>query len=99
MEMLHAELTPELEEFTSRGNDKGWTIIYLLQDEKPVAAFGLADVIRPESREAVRRIHEMGIKVSMVTGDSRAVAESVAKELCIKNYSQRFYPSTKTKKL
>jgi Cu2+-exporting ATPase len=99
MEMLHAELTPDLEEFTSRGNDKGWTIIYLLQDEKPVAAFGLADVIRPESREAVQRIHDMGIKVSMVTGDSRAVAESVSKELGIDEFFAEVLPEHKDKKV
>ncbi|MFN8420941.1 MAG: HAD family hydrolase [Anaerolineae bacterium] len=48
-----------------------------------VAAFALADVIRKESREAVDRLHALNIKVAMLTGDSRAVAESVAKELGI----------------
>ncbi len=48
-----------------------------------LAVFAVADVIRPESKEAVAALHEQRIKVVMLTGDARAVAEAVAAELGI----------------
>ena len=57
--------------------------MFLVEEGRAVAAFAVADAVRPESAEAVRRLHEMGLEVAMLTGDSRAVAEAVARELGI----------------
>ncbi len=57
------------------------TVVILLEDEKPLGAIALADVIRKESREAVDRLKSMGIKCMMLTGDNRSVAEAVSREL------------------
>jgi P-type Cu2+ transporter len=46
-------------------------VIYLANQNEIVAAFAVADVIRPESKRAVQRLHEMGVEVAMLTGDSR----------------------------
>ena len=48
-----------------------------------IASLALADVIRPESRQAIQRLHEMGVEVAMLTGDSQDVAKAVAQELGI----------------
>jgi P-type Cu2+ transporter len=64
-------------------------------DHQVVAAFALADVIRPESRAAVQRLHEMGVQVAMLTGDAEAVARSVAEELGIDEYFAEVLPENK----
>ena len=58
-EMTVSEL--ELDAFVQDAEDKGQTVVYLLQDRQVVATFGLADLIRPESRKAVDRLKEMAI--------------------------------------
>ncbi|RMF32574.1 MAG: heavy metal translocating P-type ATPase [Chloroflexi bacterium] len=61
--------------------EKGKTVIYAAADGRLVGAIALADLIREESREAVRALREMGLEVAMLTGDSQAVADWVAGEL------------------
>ena len=78
---------------------KGQTVVYLVCDGQPVAAFALADVIRPESSEAVQRLHEMGVQVAMLTGDSEAVAKAVADELGIDQYFAEVLPENKDQKI
>jgi P-type Cu2+ transporter len=56
-------------------------------------------VIRPESREAVRRLHEMGVEVAMLTGDSEAVAKAVSEELGIDQYFAEVLPEHKEQKV
>ena len=85
--------------FTERANAKGQSVIYLVQDDQAVAGFALADVIREESRAAVDRLHEMGIQVAMLTGDSEAVAKSVADELGIDQYFAEVLPEHKDEKV
>ena len=76
---LGAELTAFADDVASRGQG----ITYLVEGNRPIAAFSLADSPRPESAEAVRRLHDLGLEVVMMTGDARAVAEAVAKEIGI----------------
>ena len=69
--------------------------MFLVEDGRAVAAFAVADAVRPESAEAVRRLHEMGLEVAMLTGDSRAVAEAVARELGIDAVHAEVLPERK----
>jgi Cu2+-exporting ATPase len=71
------------------------TVVFVLRDGGVVAAIALADVVRPESAEAVRRLKEMGIEPIMLTGDSRAVAERIAAELGIERYFAEVLPADK----
>jgi Cu2+-exporting ATPase len=59
----------------------------------------VADVVRPESRRAVQRLHELGVEVAMLTGDSRAVAEAVASELGIDHVYAEVLPENKDQKV
>src|SRR2546426_12498358 len=62
----------------ARVAEQGKTVVYVLLDSKVVGAIALADIIRPESREALQRLKQMGIRAMMLTGDSQAVARWVA---------------------
>jgi Cu2+-exporting ATPase len=61
----------------------GETLVYLLEGYRALAMFGISDVVRPESAEAVALLRERGVRVAMLTGDSRAVADHVAAQLGI----------------
>lgn len=99
LEMLNLQLSPKLQEFTASAEAKGQTVVYLVQDQEAGAAFALADVIRPESKAAVERLHAMGVQVAMLTGDSEAVARSVAQELGIDQYFAQVLPENKDQKI
>lgn len=77
----------------------GQAAIYLIEGDRVLAVFAVADAIREESYEAVRRLHEAGIEVAMLTGDSEAVAQSVAKELGIDTVFAQVLPEDKAKKI
>jgi Cu2+-exporting ATPase len=97
----YLELSPPepIAEFGRQAGEKGQAVIYLVRDTAIVAAFALADVIRPESREAIQKLHEMGIEVAMLTGDSKDVAKAVADELDIDRYFAEVLPEDKDKKV
>ena len=85
--------------FSRQAGSRGQTVVYLVADGQVAAAFALADVVRPESREAVRRLHEMGVEVAMLTGDSEEVAAAVAEELGIDRYFAEVLPEHKDQKV
>ena len=97
--MLDSQLTDGLQQFRDRAGAKGQSVVYLVDDTQPVAAFALADVIRAESRAAVHKLHDMGIQVAMLTGDSEAVARAVAEELGIDTYFAEVLPENKDQKV
>jgi Cu2+-exporting ATPase len=73
----------------------GETLVYLLDGSAPLAMFGIADVVRPESAEAVTRLKRRGVRVAMLTGDSHAVAEHVASQLGIDEVFAEVLPGEK----
>ena len=99
LEMLSLALPAEIEKFSVESGRKGQAVIYLIQDKQVQAAFALADVVRPESREAVRQLHEMGVEVVMLTGDSQAVAAAVAADLGIDQFFAEVLPEAKDKQV
>lgn len=78
---------------------RGQSAIYLLRDGQALAAFAIADAVRPESREAVRALQARGIEVAMLTGDARAVAEAVAADLGIDTVLAEVLPEDKASKV
>ena len=99
LEMLNITLPESLSTFEQTASVKGQSVVHLVQDGKPQASFALADVIRPESFDAIRRLHEMGVQVAMLTGDSQAVAKTVAGELGIDTYFAEVLPENKDQKV
>jgi P-type Cu2+ transporter len=94
-----ATLSPELASFTEAAAAQGQGVIYLIEGSKVLAAFALADAVRPESPAAVRRLHQLGLEVAMLTGDSQQVAESVARELGIDTVFAQVLPEAKAAKI
>ncbi len=99
LESLDLSPTDTVEDFTSQAGDKGQTVVYLIQEDAIIAAFALADVIRKESFDAVKQLHNMGVEVAMLTGDSQAVAKAVAEELGIDTYFAEVLPEHKDQKI
>jgi len=79
--------------------DRGQTVVYVLADDEPVGAVALADVVRDESREAIRRLKAMGIEVMMLTGDAEGVARGVADDLGLDDYFAEVLPDQKASKI
>jgi len=80
-------------------SSQGKTVIYVLIEEDLAGAIALADVIRPESKEAVTRLKEMGIRCMMITGDNRQVAKWVADEIGLDEYLAEVLPDKKAEKV
>jgi Cu2+-exporting ATPase len=78
---------------------EGRTVVHVVEDRRPIGVIALADVIRPESREAVRRLKDMGIRVAMITGDSEDVARSVAGELGLDEHFAQVLPEHKAERV
>jgi P-type Cu2+ transporter len=78
---------------------QGKTVVYVLADTKVVGAIALADIIRPEAKEALTRLKEMGIRSMMLTGDATPVARWVAEELGLDEYFAEVLPDQKAAKI
>ena len=78
---------------------RGASVLFLLEEEKVLAAFALEDEIRQESREAVDALHAQGVRVAMITGDAPQVAAAVADELAIDEYFAEVLPEEKDSKV
>jgi Cu2+-exporting ATPase len=99
LKRLGVEPPPDLRQFADDAATRGESVIYQIDNGHVVAAFAVADAIRPESREAIQRLHDAGVEVVMVTGDSRAVAESVARDLSIDTVFAQVLPEQKVEKI
>jgi P-type Cu2+ transporter len=91
------QLPAVLAELAARAAELGQSAVYLLEGDRALAVFAVADAVRPESREAVRRLQEAGIEVVMLTGDSRAVANAVARDIGIDSVLAEVLPEDKAK--
>jgi Cu2+-exporting ATPase len=77
-------------------NRDGATVVHLLEGDAVLASFALADVIRPESAEAVAALQKRGVRVAMLTGDSHEVAQFVAAKLGITEVFAEVLPAQKS---
>jgi Cu2+-exporting ATPase len=90
-----ATLPPEVEKLTGHWALEGKTVLYVVAEGKLLGAFAVEDEIRPESNEAVKELHRLGIRVAMITGDSKTVADSVAKRIGIDEVAAEVLPADK----
>ncbi|MHA1147381.1 MAG: heavy metal translocating P-type ATPase [Promethearchaeota archaeon] len=96
--LLEAKIVLDSDEI-EKISRQGKTIIYLLEDEILQGAIALADIIREESKEAIRRLKGMGIKCMMLTGDNKYVAKWVAEEVGLDDYIAEVLPHEKASKI
>jgi P-type Cu2+ transporter len=86
---------PEVGKLTTQWESDGKTVLYVVANGKLLGAFAVEDEIRPESNEAVKELHRLGIRVAMITGDSKTVADSVAKRIGIDQVAAEVLPADK----
>jgi Cu2+-exporting ATPase len=85
------ELTGSVDKWQSRGA----AVLYVLRDGDVIGALQLEDEVRPESRQAVDALHELGVRVAMITGDAQQVADAVAADLGIDEVFAEVRPEDK----
>jgi Cu2+-exporting ATPase len=103
LESLELQPPQQIRRFEHEASSKGQSVVNLVQEQanglQVVASFALADVIRPESKQAIDKLHQLGKEVAMLTGDSQAVAKAVAEELGIDTYFAEVLPESKDQKV
>ena len=78
---------------------QGKTVVVIVRDGAPRALFALADIVRPESKEAIAELKALGISSVMLTGDAEGVAKAVSEELGITEYFAEVLPDQKSQKI
>ena len=84
-----------LAEGTAPWTNRGAAVLHIIADGDIIGALALEDEFRPESRQAVAALHRANIRVVMITGDARSVAEAVATELGIDEVFAEVLPEDK----
>ncbi|AUV82438.1 heavy metal translocating P-type ATPase [Salinigranum rubrum] len=96
---LDSEVPDHLQRFADEAGQNAQTVVYLVRGGELIAAFAMADVIREESFRVVDALHDLGIEVAMLTGDSRDVATAVADDLGIDTVFAEVLPEDKDEKV
>lgn len=90
-----AAVPPEIEKAAQSWASEGRTVLYVVANSRVIGALAVEDEIRAESAEAVQSLHNLGVRVAMITGDSQAVADSVATRLGIDEVAAQVLPADK----
>lgn len=99
LKQLTVATSPTLQAAIDRAAGRGQAAITMVEGTTPLAVFAVADAVREESREAVRRLHDQGVEVIMMTGDAQAVAKAVAADLDIDTVFAEVLPEQKASKV
>jgi Cu2+-exporting ATPase len=90
---------PDSKAFAEDAAGRGEGVVYLVDGNRLLAAFAVADAVRPESREAIEQLHRLGLEVAMLTGDAETVAHAVARQLGIDTVFAQVLPDAKAAKI
>lgn len=94
MEQFEIDIASLLERAESLRSE-GQTAMFVAIDGKPAGLIGVADPIKESTREAIKLLHESGVELVMLTGDSRTTAEAVARQLGIDRVEAEVLPEQK----
>jgi Cu2+-exporting ATPase len=92
---LDLDVPPALRGPVDTWQSRGAAVLYVLRDGHVVGALQLEDEVRPESRQAVDALHDLGVRVAMITGDAQQVADAVAADLGIDEVFAEVRPEDK----
>ncbi len=95
LRQLSIETPPALSDRLDEWSARGAAVLHVVRDGRIVGALALEDEIRPESFAAVEELHRLGIRVVMITGDARPVAEAVGVELGVDEVMAEVLPEDK----
>ena len=90
-----ATVPPTVEKLTAAWASDGKTVLYAVAEGQVLGAFAVEDQIRAESGEAVKDLHSRGVRVAMITGDAKTVAQSVARRIGIDEVAAEVLPADK----
>jgi Cu+-exporting ATPase len=91
LEMQSGKLSEQAEELRREGQ----TVMFVVVDDAVAGIIGVADPVKPSTPEAIKLLHEDGVKVAMLTGDNRTTAEAVARKLGIDEVYAEVLPQQK----
>ena len=86
---------PEVNNLATVWAADGKTVLFVVARGRLLGAFAVEDEIRGESSEAVTALHRLGVRVAMITGDSKTVADSVARRIGIDDVAAEVLPADK----
>jgi P-type Cu2+ transporter len=89
------DLPADLRESTQEWEGRGAAVLHLVREDEVIGAIALEDEVRPEARQAVADLKARGVKVVMITGDARQVADAVGDELGIDEVFAEVLPEDK----
>ena len=89
----------ELEQEAIKLSEQGRTSMYLAADGKLQGIIAVSDPIKKDSVAAIKQLHDLGMKVVMLTGDSKRTAEAVAKQVGVDEVVAEVLPQDKTDKI
>jgi Cu+-exporting ATPase len=95
MDEVHVPIPPDMESRADESRRQGQTVVFAVVDGVATGLLGVADPIKPSARAAVAALRERGIDIVMVTGDNRATAEAVARELGLTRVFAEVLPDQK----
>lgn len=84
-----------LEEASNKLATEGKTPMYIAVDRKIAGIIAVADIVKKSSKEAIKKLHHMGIEVAMITGDNKRTAEAIAKQVGIDRVLAEVLPQDK----
>ncbi len=99
LEGIGKDVPREFQKQAMQAGKNGQTIIYVVSGGQVVGGLALADIIRPESREAIVALKKLGVRTAVITGDSEDVAKWVSAELGIDEYFARVLPAEKSERV
>jgi len=88
-----------LEDIASIYSPQGKTPIMVGVDGAPAGVLAVADTVKPDSKDAIARLHELGLKVVMLTGDQRQTADAIAREVGVDQVFAQVLPEHKADKV
>jgi Cu2+-exporting ATPase len=96
---LGIDLPDDLARAIDRAAERGQAAVTVIDDDTPIAVLTVADAVRDEAREAIERLHRLGVGVVMLTGDTRAVARAVAQDVGIDDVFAQVLPEEKAARI
>ena len=88
-------VSTDIQQEIAKWRERGASVLFVLRDDGLVGALALEDEIRPESVDAVRSLRSDGVRVVMITGDAKEVAEAVAREVGVDEVMAEVLPEDK----
>lgn len=92
-------LNTKLVDYLKKENDKGFTTVFVVQNNSIVGAISVADIVRPEAMKAVEAIKKLNCRVILLTGDDKTVANAVACSLGVDETYAEMLPAEKMERV